>query len=433
MSWKRYVEPKLIEPNLDSKSNTVHRVCVYCKRYKAPNLAWHQNLKNPRHCRSLEIKTCAYCQYSAEEYIYLQNHPVYDYQCPQTTTCIHCKATHLKQDSQHFKVCKNRKECDGCQQSFYDDKQFQNHQRQCNKLICCQYCFQYLTIEKGMIHMGHQLSVDTINRGTNQLKLIFTVEFSVFIPNELLRMMAEYGVLFEPLSNICLRLVHCIGCGQYFNGRYMDSETMTAVEDKDRDVLMFDLISTDDGIHDCKQIQTCNVCDERMDRESYRLHTMETTECKSCHQSFTLCDFEENHLGQCPKEHIDCPNECGMTNTTREYMTVHLHNFCPKSRVQTKCECQVTILRQELKTHDCNQYQLQKIKIEFQSEIAKLKQELNDLKVKCRCRYKEVKRDFIRARGSPPQSPASVSPSEDEKAISEDEKAISDDDNNSAV
>ena len=102
-----------------------------------------------------------------------------------------------------------------------------------------------------------------------------------------------------------------------------------------------------------------NNCGMKVQRQCYDLHA--EFECPNCEAYCQLCYIigkknfiEGEHMDQCPKVVIPCPNDCGAANILRETMEAH-RNSCPLEKL--KCEffamgCEMELARKDMETHN---------------------------------------------------------------------------------
>jgi len=102
-----------------------------------------------------------------------------------------------------------------------------------------------------------------------------------------------------------------------------------------------------------------NNCGMTLQRQFYDLHA--EFECPNCESYCQLCFIigkknfiEGEHMEQCPKVTIPCPNHCEDTNILREDLVAH-RNTCPLEKL--KCEyfnlgCQVEVVRMDMEVHN---------------------------------------------------------------------------------
>ena len=102
-----------------------------------------------------------------------------------------------------------------------------------------------------------------------------------------------------------------------------------------------------------------NNCGMKVQRQFYDLHA--EFECPNCEAYCQLCYIigkknfiEGDHMDQCPKVVIPCPNNCGTASILREAMKAHRSN-CPLEKL--KCEfyamgCEVEVAREDMEVHN---------------------------------------------------------------------------------
>ena len=136
-----------------------------------------------------------------------------------------------------------------------------------------------------------------------------------------------------------------------------------------------------------------NNCGMMVQRQFYDLHA--EFECPNCEAYCQLCYvigkktfIEGEHMEDCPKLALPCPNNCGVTSILREAMEAH-RSRCPLEKV--KCVffnigCQTEVARQDMEMHNTTMMAkhlgLTKTRLnKTTSKLVSVKAELTDIKL----------------------------------------------------
>ena len=114
---------------------------------------------------------------------------------------------------------------------------------------------------------------------------------------------------------------------------------------------------SDNCLHE--EVVCPNNCGMKVQRQFYDLHA--EFECPNCEAYCQLCYIigkktfiEGEHMEQCPKLALPCPNNCAATSILREAMAAH-RSSCPLEKV--KCEfynmgCHTEVVRKDMEVHN---------------------------------------------------------------------------------
>ena len=117
----------------------------------------------------------------------------------------------------------------------------------------------------------------------------------------------------------------------------------------------------------CQLLQYANLCGAVYLRKNRYTHLVECprrkVRCQYCNV-ITEYNLAKQHLEQCPKLPLPCPNECTEDRMPRESMEEH-RKACPLEPVGCSNGCGKNIQRQHLTNHINNQCLLRKITCQF--------------------------------------------------------------------
>ena len=100
-------------------------------------------------------------------------------------------------------------------------------------------------------------------------------------------------------------------------------------------------------------------CGDQIQRQSLEVHSSDKCvkrpfTCQYCSHKGTYEEVTRNHLPQCQKYPLKCPNKCCEEDIERRFLKHHLHQYCPLQEIECKFSyagCGVKIQRRMMQEH----------------------------------------------------------------------------------